>query len=1708
MSLFDGFVNNFVKPAGAHIQKYSAILANAYWNILPGLDVPGVNPNAKKFGYKPSVIQSAISKAQINNVGMSPANLYDLAAEEARKNAPFKVRDVSRNDDLVLRAGVWLHDKIISPFITRPMSTINLLTDKESPLYKSDEFERGFQPGRDLVRAWRRSESVSAAQAFTKSDLTSILPLPFAAPAISSLTKYVLEGKAGLELDEINLWDDEDLKVFQENPIASWFTGTLDFVGAEFGILGAFKASKLAAGKVNIGIKNKTSAKMEKDIDEGLEYSMTNGARGNPTAVGRDIEIMASSQNPSLIYQVFSKYSNNEDLLRVVNQATDPATVRDLILADKGYLPALDRLSKNAPADLFELSNTKAAIASRWIETGGDLEFTPKAWERMNAAFDDAIEKVPEYRAIRDALLDPQTKTPYVLGKDYLPFQPSLGTARYIAAREKAQRFRSAATVRDFSKLGTADAVVLGGGLNGPVTRFVTWSTNTYKPLYNVTIGGPRPFDGIVELNAIFDSLKIFRDGRGKIKTGPDSEMFASDYRNSIMAEYINADTPIAKSDVLSKLEDQLGVVIANTYGFYDTNVIRNFTKDVKSRVSASTRGLSQKGYGMEYDGTRVVTNFQTQRQMVNSYRFAPWDVIESEIRRATKGKLFGFGQSSARGVKDVYESFTKYWTFNVLATPKYISKQSLFEPSISATIALGAKDILERTPNMSSNFIKNNVNRFRSGSIAITDSKVRKAADKTIVELSTALDKSVRILDDLTAEASAFLDGSRSPAAVANNIAKVNADLRTAHRLVDALELELRDAVRPLESLYFKAGKEVPFSNQVPSIANLERRLDFIQNNFTPAQKAKIGSEITNARAAIEASKAEINTLVPRGPELLTANKEIAKQYAIIEKRIAELGEATYKKAQVYKKSEQYQKRYYGTEEEYRMIGDEWLPIKSLFDENEFGAILRKEFGNSRTATLTYVGELHEGVRQGMVMRRSSGTVTRISDPNYYGELAFTINRYFRQDPLVDLILKNTPERELFRWAKTDAGSAYIRQFGDVTDAQIPELIRDKVGLVNRYIPNAAVREAAFKAEVTANQLALGLADEFKQGRLSPIHPLDFDYSVPDYKRTGPLASTEEALARGSNAVFQKLVAFENPIRQFVGEQLFYDIMAKKANQLFEQGYKIGPDNLDSLNSLRKAATAEALRETEKSFYTIRRQNRALFASRLAVAFPTASLNAFYRYGRFALKQPTRLSQFLYAYQAGFRSFGVDQYGNFVDDPRDTEYLLVPLTKQLGFFDGKGIRLSARSLGFLLNLPGPSIFGSVATSKILDQYPEAEDVLKSTFGEAYETMFPFGPQESLRKGLTPIWARDLYNYLVGPKGQKDFLASWNSVHNYYKTLDELGIEPYPGDDVIYQKTKDAWGQKFRWNFASPFGVPAQPNTRPFSIFEDVFNMYVNKYKEEGLNDDAAKEAAEQEYIGKFGPDFPTDRITFRGSSSEAYIQPTVESRRRVFIDSPSLTEKLSDLDPRTVGLLSADLDYNKEDFNLSIQRMLQDPETRLPGDKVLNKVRLTPQQIEKQRQVNRVWEQYYLITDMLTETAYERNQKSLRSHPDLMEIRKELSNTVLKGQSNLWWREWKAGERGDNSYIYAQALSDITKDKKWMSKNGKSLYWDDVKQFLFVRSTFIAVRDSLQDRDPRKSELREKYESAVDALLPTWHPRLQTLITRFFENDTMKAVE
>jgi hypothetical protein len=1680
MSLWNSFLDNIAKPVGGAIAKIPETFIGTFTGNF------GSPAQAISNIVIPAGIDIGVSK-QLNALGLEKE-----AQNIVKENLKYSAKDQASSNDLVLKAAVKLHDEFISPFITRPVSTGALLTDLNSPLYESDEFTQGFQLS-DIKEAYNRSAEVSLGQALTKSDLTSIKPIA-----------NIVFDLGGIELDDVDLWNNEDIqKTFVDNTVGKYFTGTTDFVvanavmGGVFGV--AAKTGNLGARGAGLTTKVNNLTKVEKDIDDGILFTQSQAASGRQTTIGNDINKLAGTSNIEEVSTILEKYTNNINLYGPIQRATDPNTVKDLILADKGYLPALDRLSKNAPADLYEIADMNSVFRAKRIEDGKPLEFSDEAWTRLNAAFDDAIARVPEYQFIKDALLEPKTGTPNMFARDYVPMEPILGKGAFIKTRGKLQDLSTAAVTRNFSGLAGMEQRILGVSINGATTRIVKF-VGTQKPLGFVTYSGARPLDGLKELDAYFDDIELFRNGKNEINITPTTKIPAGEYRTKIKSDFVNAKTSIERDDVLDKLEDQVGLIIGYTKGFTNTKLIREFTQEAKNQIFGSTNSIAQKGFAMDAQGMRVITDAQTQRQLIESRRMIPWGIVERELTTAIKKNKFQRGADQAvDGAKFFYETFNKYWSIDVLARPSYIPKNSLFEPMLSATLAQGNKFVIDSVPTMSKNFLANTKNRVFGTANKVLNRKEFKAVDRAVSDLTDQLNNAISILDELTANAALYLEPENfaiklSPKTIRDNKPLILQDLKAASKLVDDIEFELRDAVRPFGEM-----------SKTPTIASLERRVQFLENEVP--NKARFSSNIANAKAAIAKAKGSIQTLAPEANEIMAANKEIAKQYKDIDDILTGLGKARKDQADVYLKDAAYKERFYGKPQQYKMIAGQWIPVESLFSKNKFGSAFTEEFSNSRTISAGYLGQVGLGSSSNLILKRGPSTVTFVNDPLYFDELAYFVNRSLRGDKLVDKIFDGMSEKQLVDWGLTTEGKSYFSQFGDVTPSVILDTVRDKMGIVNRYLPSNEVQKLALSKEVNSSELAQLLGD--KLNRLSPIHPLDFDAHMASEFGYKSLNKIEGALSRGASKVFSYLTRPENPIRFTAADRFFADALAKRANQLSDQGMsflnKDGTVNFDRINSLRATATRDALEANEKTFYTIRRQNRALYAARAVTAFPTASLNAFYRYGRFALKNPERVSQFLYNYQSAFRSFGVDQYGNPTDDPLKATHLVVPGTKEMGFFGDKGIRLNARSIGFLLNYPSPSIFSNIAVAEIYKNKPGAEDVMKAWLGSNYDVLFPYGPQTNWKSSLIPRWAKDAWFYLNGPDGNQDFLNSYKDVHNYYRTLDELGIMKYPGDKIVYRDTKRNFAVRAGWAFASIFGVPAKVDTNPMAIYEDAYGLLVDKYRMIANNEQTARELAGAEFTAKMGADFPLDRVTFKGSSANAYIQPNLESYNRVFKDNTGLAEKLASQSPELVGLLGLDIDMNKEEQNLSIYKILNDPNTKLPDGSPLNNAKLTIKQEEKKREINRAWALYNQLTDTLDAQAKTIDGKSLRSHPQLLEARRKVAETFIREQSEDWWTEYNDSSRGDKSYRYAYGLNQIVSNEAWMKKYGKTKVWEDVNEFMVIRNTVVEVYQNMPDRSSAKSNVKKNYIAFIDERMKTWHPKVQDLINRYFIEDTMK---
>jgi hypothetical protein len=1633
--------------------------------------------------------------------------------QEIESTAPGRVAKAATKAtaDFLLKGAVQFNDKFYSPFVTRPISTLALLTDSKSPLYQKGEFEEGFQFS-DIKAAYNRSKKVTAMQALTKSELV---------PLLNPMSKLILSS-GDINLDTVNLWNDESIKKnFVDNAVGRWYTGVGDFVvGAKgLGVAGrlAGAGAKAVAKPAGLYTKGKSVDSLAADMETGILYAATNGAQGAQTISGSHALVLAGTKDWGVIEDLVTKYSTNEKLIPIIRETTDANVVKDLLLADKGDISALGRLAATSSDKLFDMADVKSQLRNKAIEDGVVPMFTGVPAVRLKKAFDDAIASDPQFVKIRDAFFDPKGDITYG-GKAFMPIEPAIGASVLIKGQEALRGVKTKIRTRDYelpknaffeTKIGeTAGGLILKG------VRLVGRGTEAL-PAGFVSLSGMRPLQGRIELDGFLNNMKMFRDGNAKVEVQPGVFEKVSVVRARLEDEYMNTlgKGQIAQVEALTSIDAQVGRMLAYKARIYDEAVINAYVARFQMNVSKGMQSVKENGYGIGYDGNVTLVQPQTLRQFAESYRFTPWDDIETQLDiEAAKG--FGkLGKAGNRAGRDIFGELNKVWTFDVLARPSYAFKQSLFEPIISVGLAQGISFVRNEIIGQGVKNASKNFYNWSNGWVKknVTNKSEYKAVATNVADKSTMLQQAIAAKTTAEASVNELLKNA-SPATRVQNLSAARKELKAIGEIVDGIELGLRDAMVPYG-----------LTQAIPSMATLERRIAYLKANPGITKKT---AEVKQAEKAIANYKTIINKMATNKKVIMEADDAVQKAYASIDNAIKELGEARVRQADVFGKSAKFKKRYYSKEKNTVILNGTQYDIDSFIQEQSSGSAsnftqaVLAETQNARTQQINFLGEMSVATGVAAIKRKIPMSKIGVGEQNYFEELADIANRQYRGEPLMDLIFAETPIEGILKWSKTPAGTSYLKAFGIVDEKQIPGYLLEKVELVKRMYPSYEARAAIRKGEVTSQQLEKLLAPYIDE--LYDIIPSNHNYEALTFG-VGGVASATQGYNKMMTRVMSKLASVENPIRAALFNKLATENVARRAQYLMEQGVEM---TTTQYNAIRQAAGREALQEMEKTLYTINNPNRFINSLRSVIAFPGANANAFLRYGRLAAKNPVRAAQVVSNYGRAYTTFGVDEYGNPVTDINKITHLIIPGTKDLGMGSrGEGIKLSAQSLGFLLNRPGPSFITGLSVGQIMQKFHKSEAEVEElmTWGGTnyYKVIFPYGPPTSVRDAYTPPWVKNIVNSgpdwqrelaakIFGQSGQNDYLSSWKSVYNYNAMLVENGIQDkMPSDAEIEKQVKGLFRAKFLSTFASPYaGIPYKIDTTPMALTSNLYYKLIEKYKAQGLGNQDARDMAGEEMLQVLGPNFMLDRVTFTGSTKNLNMPATSEAYARVFEDNPDLVGQLVNIDPGDIGivsLLTSDLDYDPEKQSNNIIKLLANPSAVLPGtSKRLNELKMTPQEIEKERLKQRTWNTY-----MATKKALEdkiTDGKTLRAHPELKAVLDNLAVTVFREQSQEWFDQYQLAQSGDTSYKYARGLTLLVNDKQFMDKHGDTEYWKDAKEFINARAMFATAYQSLPDYDPRKALLRDAYNMWTEQNAGQWNSNLKTIITRYFDNDSLKA--
>jgi hypothetical protein len=1620
-------------------------------------------------------------------------------------------KTVAKVADPVLWAGEKAEKYVFSPLIARPLSAGFLLTDPNSALYNSDKYGEGFQLS-DITDAYQRSEKVSLGVAMTKSAIN-----PFA-----GITTPIL-ATGGIDLSKVDLWNDQDVKKnFQDNVTGRWVTGTSDFIFKNVAIsrVGtlAMAGAKAAALRAGLSTSIKTGdinamPQWEKLATDHIDFVKSNGATGVRSNLGEDIQKIAESDDIILIKNITEKHSYNPKLVSLFKETKDPEFVRDALLADNGYGPAIERIAAARRSDdLWYLSDGNAQIQGDFIKTGRIPEQTPDQRARWMAAFDDAIAKDPKSQEIFDTFLkqveNPETGImslePKFFGKGYKPAEPIIGKEAFTATRNRAAQLKAAAMQRDFSKVGGVTQTVLTSRVGGPVTVLMR-NLGTYMPKGIVSFSGLRPSQGVDELISVFDDAPLFTKGDSLIITSERGERkTVSQYRTEVLDRFISAPTDGDRAQLIKGLNKELARVVAYNRGVFDNELIDSFVDELMQNVNSVHGQLRTSGFAYDPTGARIAVNAITQRQLANSEAMLPFGQLDRMLKRAARQEKTPIGSipvdvagAVSKGAREIFEGGNKVFSLAQLYRFSYIPKNSIMEPVISATLATGMDTVRPLMTKVTKGVLDKSINaimREVDKSKTLLPSRKREV-QREIQALSKQYDRAINNRDEVFTEYQNFFSDvpGVSPAARRDWADIVKADLRDAERIVDDIEARLNKY-----TVDFGQNKRI----DVPTVYGLQRRVETLK----AAKDPRFGADIANAQAIINKAVGDMNTLTP---ELGTLNKEIADAYARISSTMDEFAPKLKEQADLLSIAEnRYAKKRIMPETERVVLKNgQVLELPSFTNKQYLGDAYFSEIANTSTRTLEFLGNKSIVGKVNRVNRKTPAKSTKPTDPGYFDELVYIANNHMRGDILVDKVLAGAGREEILAtWANTQQGASYARNMGRLPE-EIVEIVDEVMSYVNRYLPTKEARALVAKGDVKVTDLQRELAD--KLDSMVPIQPLDVQYANP----TTLSGTINQNVDYYLSKAWQQLGRPENVIREVWGNTQHVKRTTDKLNALIASGLDV---DLSTALSVRQSAAVEIVDEISKVFYTIPRQHRALYLARTVSQFPNASASGIYRYGRFAAKEPTRVAGFLNSYYGLYNSFGVDKYGNPVDDPMKAEYLLVPGSKELGLNKGKGIILSARATNFIANLPGPSYLVPIAVGQLLNSKPKSRDVVKdlidSTIGKipnySYDELFPYGVETNLAKQakttFTPAWARNLQTAFSKSETDSMWMQSYASESNRQWILYEMELGPKPTENSVLKGTTDIFLRKARTQFFSIFGSPQFVDTLPDSVYKDYYYTRLNKYKAEGKTQKESAALAEADFQSHMrlagGAEFPMDRLFLSAKSQAAKIPANEAAYDRIWSDFSGLAKELEGLDPSAVALLTADLPIG---YTAQVNKFLQDPNTTLPGGTVLNERLKTPAQIEAELEKSRVWKAYSDYKTQLNDAAKKAGYASYRSVPGLVDAMQKYADT-LSDYSTVWGVEYNKNARtGDSAWVQSQGLYKIVNNKEFMNKFGKTQFWEHAKAFLSYRDS---VAKAYQDAPTgTKTQVQDQWTKYLEDTLDLWDPVMQKLISRYFVNDNLK---
>lgn len=1628
----------------------------------------------------------------------------------------------------------WVDDAI-----SRPVSTIGQAFNWSNPLYRD-----GVQI-EDFMQMWEASEYISPGRQLVTNLGTGIGTVgsalgidPIAGNTdwnqfsfSGDYDPYAL-GAAGTE----KLWDDSVLGTIGSTSLDA--TYQIFGVGKGLGVAG--KALSKTAG-VNRNVEGlRDLRKLAGNWQQHQAWRATAGAEGKRTVYGTHIEDLALTDDPWKIYNnpLVEGSSKRVEMADLISKTQDPNLVDILVRADHGDAQAVAALFQQAPDYVWKLTDMNSAIRSKFLD-GGDWVPDAATAQRMKKAFDALVDRDEFARRTRDMLMSEESGMLQILDGGGSLTVNNVRTAMRGPAgtMEKWARDRAAAVRAGEGLEGSFVSRRLGGlGTGKPSTVVLQWLGGR-KPTHLVSLSGTRPNDIVDELFAYAGSGKQFRGTRKfnvLMDLGDGNKRWVETngvaWRTDAfqrLSEAQGARGQIGALETMRELEEELASAIFYKY-VPDSKRATALIQKLRERKETSVASAAERGYFYDETGDMVQLTPQTQRQLADNYSLIPLRELQRMAAREREHlTAYNAAINTGEAADRAFEFVQRVWRTSVLFKPGYSVKNAIAEPLLASILAHGSILTEEGLFATGKNFAKNMDNRFKGMAYWVSDRVnfpgSQRSLSRQVDKLHYARHHAQLRLNDAVTELESLRAGiSHTPSQAAKWGKVVENEVRQAGKILDTVEARLRqvdpdflkagdvqtipqimERVKTFENISANPGtyaaqarvrikqiRDDAAKRTNPTLrAGEQAEIDALDSLASLADrvatgKADIAADVQRARAALTETTRRYNSPV-RDPSV-----DIDKIASEIAKIDAKLGVKTEALGRAGRLRENARERFLsGQGVNHITVNGKKVESPGMYFEGDYSSAgwrVDSSAGYTTQMTLDPAGYVSAH------RARSGRTGAEAVYPNqrgYWEEYAHIANQQFRGDPLFTRIMRGDDLTSLRKWLTEDLEGRRWASKMEVDPAGINGFLAEKIRQTDQYFPDEGFRNALLDHEVTASELRAAMGG---RGDLTPVHAGEFEFVRE--------ADIRKGLSRALDKIWRLIATTpeDRVARMPFANRQFQRNVQSDVQLLVDQGV---PLSVDTINAVRRNAKIRALRETEQTFYTIRRYSNPVYAMKYVMGFPGAYFNSLYRFARLGVLNPGRATVAANAWTSVYKTIGVDNEGNPVGDDwkKATGIVLEVPESMRKAIPSENIRISTGSWEFFGGMPSGSWLVGMAANTLVQHKPDMNKWLKETLGEkAYNVIFPFGRPTSDGKfnvlgvdvtGVVPSWVNEIYKALQSQ--DEDHVQAAVQLYQYQLAeWDRNGrVGPKPRPEDAERQAVDFFKIRFLTKFLVPGGIMMQPEGE---YMRDKWREVTDRYP----NDYAKQREAFLTENGEWAHWFTTSSSKYQGPSFATQdTYKTLQDHSSLAIDILQLDHE----DPDLVSILTADV---TDDFDVSVYNWMSS--NTLPGGSDPIRSKLSPAEFEAKAQEAAGWQEYTSSKAVLQATMEQYGYRSLQAEGKSAWLYAQWDQykQELARRYPAWGMNYQKYD-GLKAKRTVEALSMAANNESYRASRPTSRMWTAVDRYLANRQIAVDAMALARDSEERAA-ISEQWRDFVEMEIVPTSGQFGYIYSRWLDNDDL----